>query len=614
MASSPAVTMALAIGVSSLVSVGSDRLRIPALLPLLGVGLLLGTSGAGVIDANSLGNLLSPIITLGIGLLVFEGALHLTGHELRRAPRAVGGLLTVGALLTWALAATAAHLILGWGMGASALLGAMLTVTGPTVVQPILRRIRLTPPLRTALGAEAVLIDPIGVLLTVVVLAMLKAAAVTPMSPTMLLDGARHMGFPVTVGTLVGLGVGTLGMLLSRLRRRAGLIPARELNILAVGNCMLAVGLGELVTPEAGLVAATVSAMCLASMRVVGVAELHAFKEQLAALTVGTLFVLLASRFDVRQLADTGMRDALFVGAIILVVRPIAAGAALVGSRLSGRERAFAALFAPRGVVALSVAAVAAQDLATFAPTVDPGAVGGSMVSLPTLVGDTGSLERVMFVVIIGTVLWASVTGPILARVLGVGGAVPSGVLLVGGHRLSIDCALVLRQLGVDVTLVDSRRDHVARAEVAGLHALRGDATDLRWLEDNVHCEDVGLLLSWTGNRDVDVTVARWGAERFGRERASLWATGRIPDHAPFAELGGGRLLDEVLDDVDRGRRTVAACDALEPGAVPFVVVREGRPTFLLPGTAPPEPAPGLTFVVLGRGAVTTDAPLVSDT
>lgn len=609
MTSSPAVTMALALGVSSLVSVASERLRVPALLPLLAIGLALGRSGLGVVDAASLGDLLSPLITIGIGLLVFEGALHLTWRELRTAPRAVGGLLTTGAVVTWALSTAAAMLILGYGLAAALLLGAMLTVTGPTVVQPILRRMRVTPKLRTALSAEAVLIDPIGVLLTVVVLTILKAATVTPVSAAMVVEGARHMGLQLSIGAGVGLGVGLVGLLLGRGLSARGRINPQALNLLAVGTCMLAIGLGEFVTAEAGLVAAAIAAICLGSLRSVGVAELHTFKQQLAALTVGSLFILLASRFDLRELDSAGAGDVLFVAALIAIVRPVSAWLGLIGSSLTSRERAFAALFAPRGIVALSVAVIAAQDLRAFAESVGGHFPAGAPLHFNRMLRDSESLERVMFIVIAGTVLWASVAGPLLARLLGVGGGLPTGVLLVGGHRLSFETAVALRSLGVEVTILDTRFDHVLRAEAAGITALRGDATDLRWLEEKVRCDDLGLVLAWTGNRDVDFTVARWASERFGRARTGVWASGGVPPDATWTEIGGGRLLPEVVDEVDSSRRKVDVRSDSNGELIAFLSVTGGRPAFVVPGGPAPANDPENPHRVALVGLVRAQAP-----
>lgn len=600
MSSSAAVTMALALGVGSLISVVSDRLRVPALLPMLAAGLLLGRSGIGVVDAESLGPLLSPLITLGIGLLIFEGALHLGWRELRKAPRAVGGLLTVGALLTWALSTLAAVWVLGMGVAAAILLGAMLTVTGPTVVQPILRRVRVTARLRTALSAEAVLIDPIGVLLTIVVLTTLKGAAVTPVSPSMLYDGARHLGFQVATGAAVGICVGALGLVLGRGLSTGGRIQPQILNLLAVGVCMLAIGAGEFVTAEAGLVAATVAAILLGNLRIVGVAELHLFKQQLATLTVGSLFILLAARFDASTLAHTGVAEVLFIAALIFVVRPLSSGAALIGSHLERRERIFTALFAPRGIVALSVAVISAEDLARFARAEGDSAIAGAIVHLDRLASDASSFERVMFLVIAGTVCWASLVGPLLARVLRVGGSRPTGVLLIGGHALSIQTGVVLRRLGVDVTLLDSRYDHAMRADAAGVPTVRGDATDLRWVEEQVGCEDVGLVLAWTGNSDVDFTAARWAGERFGKEQSGVWASGQVPGDPGWTELGGGRLLDEIFDEINEGRYRVESWTRADPTAIPFMMVNDGRPQFIIPGGSVPEPKEGGSVTLVG--------------
>src|SRR5690606_3894327 len=160
-------TLALALGVGSLVTLGCMRLRTPPILPLLIVGFLIGRAGLGLVDGANLQAGLMAVVTVAVGLLIFEGSLGLDRSVFAQAPRAVRGLLTVGVVVAWVLGAVVARYTLGLDWNFATLLGAMLVVTGPTVVQPILRRVIVKPNIRSALGAEAILIDPIGVILAV---------------------------------------------------------------------------------------------------------------------------------------------------------------------------------------------------------------------------------------------------------------------------------------------------------------------------------------------------------------------------------------------------------------------------------------------------------------
>lgn len=260
-----AQTLALAVGVGALVSLLCARLRIPAVLPLLLVGFAMGVSGLGLVDARDLESGLRAIVSVSIGLLIFEGGLHLSARELGKAPRAIPRLLTIGALLTGVGVACAARFAVGLPWSIAAVLGAALIVTGPTVVQPILRRVRLTPSLHAALSAEAILIDPIGVVATVMALevVLLVIGEHSATAAQLSLQAARTV--------LGGLGMGLAVGLAARgavwaLTRRAPL-TASGLNQLAIAACMISVGMGEWVAPEGGLVAATLCAVLLANLR-----------------------------------------------------------------------------------------------------------------------------------------------------------------------------------------------------------------------------------------------------------------------------------------------------------------------------------------------------------
>lgn len=564
-----AQTLALAVGLGALVSLLCARARVPAVLPLLLAGFALGKSGFGLVDGDALGTGLGALVSVSIGLLIFEGGLHLSGRELAKAPRAIPRLLTIGAFVTAAGVALAARFIVGVPWPVAVIIGAALIVTGPTVVQPILRRVRLTPALHTSLAAEAILIDPIGVAATVIALdVMLESIGAEPRPiGHFLLVYSRMIFGGVFVGLLVGAAARGLVAVLSR----NAPLSASGLNLVAITSCMVAVGLGEWMAPEGGLVAATICAVVLANLRTITVRDVHEFHEQVSGLLVGTLFILIASRVELASLRELSWRDAAFVAAVILVVRPLCVGISTIGSPLTGRERLFAAFMGPRGIVAASVAALAADRLAHAAP---PGSAVAAIA---------GKVETLVLLVIITTVtICASLAAPV-ARALGVAAGTPGGLLIVGAHRLGVALGAALQAAGVRVTLVDANEDRAALAESAGLRVLRGDATDAAWMEETALTPDLGWVLAWTGNPVVDRVVARWAAARLGAGRGKMWTAEGLADPAAAAPgVSGLRPLLDLVAAVDRGATRVSRASSPAPTVLATIdgarVVGLGRP------------------------------------
>ncbi|MBX3358807.1 MAG: sodium:proton antiporter [Phycisphaeraceae bacterium] len=558
-------SLAMAFGIGALISTVSSRLRIPSVLPLLIAGVAVGRSGLGLVDTASIGDTFRALVALSIGLLVFEGGLHLDRRELGRAPRAVLGLLTIGALITWLGVAALAVYILGMDWPIGLVLGSIVIVTGPTVIQPILRQVRLSPNLHAALSAEAILIDPIGVIVSVSTLELVLAyyeGAFEGAWPNVV----RGLAMPVGGGFLVGAVVGILGAGLLRIIGRHG----PSLNVAATGLCMLAIGAGEMVAAEGGLVAATIAAVILANTHVVATSDVRQFKEQVATLLVGMLFVLLAAQMDITRLPQLNYKHVLFIGGILLLVRPVGVAVASLGTQLELRERAFAGLFAPRGIVAASVAALAVVRLSAGLESI------GTKESAVWL-AQAQSLDIVVFAIIIVSVVWATVAAWPLGKALGVLAGPPRGVMIVGAHGLGREAARALVAAKVPVLLIDAnaRRCEVAKRD--GLTVAIADATDGEQLGDMVRMHEIGWVFAWTGNDDVDRVVGRWAAKTLGKDRVLVG----LPE-APRAkgENGNGgaqqgvRHFERMLHD------GIVHVSIAEPaaGVVPLLSVDDGAP------------------------------------
>jgi NhaP-type Na+/H+ or K+/H+ antiporter len=604
MTDTAAQSLALSMGISALVTVACRRMKLPALLPLLAVGLAMGTSGVGLIEADSLGGALRGFITVAIGLLIFEGGLNLNEEEFSRAPRAVWGLLTIGAIVTWVGAAVAAHFIAGMSWPIAILLGAIVIVTGPTVVQPILRLLRITPRAHTALAAEAVLIDPIGVVTTITTLEVVRLSMTAGPSASLAGTGLLMFVKPMIGGAGVGLVMGIVGSAMLRLYGRSGRVEAPLLNLIAVGVCMTCVGLGEAVASEAGLAAVTICSVLMARTKVLGATELKAFKELLAVMLVGTLFVLLASRFDIRTLEGLGKREAYFVLALIFIVRPVSVLLSTIRSNLNFRERLFVGTFAPRGIVALSVATVVGADL----QNIDLSQLGQAA---DQIAADIDRLEPMMFLVITGSVLLASTYSPLLALVLRLRSTGGTSLIIIGGHALGQAFAQAVRSRGVECRIIDSNEQRAAAAATLGLDAMEGDATDSRWMDDVGAPHAAGWLIAWTGNHDVDQLAARWAVERLGEGRAAIWSARPVRGPLADADISGNEEVTAVIDKLQDGLvRVVASPD---PSGMRPVLARVSRGQFSLvkPGDPPPTPAENCSFIGIVRTASDLPEPAV---
>lgn len=601
-----AQSIALSLGMSSLVTFVCRRARVPALLPLLVVGLGMGVSGLGLIDANSLGGGLKGFITVAIGLLIFEGAMHLNREELSHSPKAVWRLLTIGGIVTWIGAALAARFALGFEWPISVLLGATLIVTGPTVVQPILRLVRVSPRLHTALSAEAVLIDPLGVVATITTLEVIRLYATHGLHVGLAGEGLVIFVKPLLGGAGVGLVVGLLGYGLLKAMDRYGKADPQILNLAVIGICMLCVGLGEAITPEAGLASVTICGIIMARARVIGATELRSFKELLATILVGTLFLLLASRFSLIRMQALTWRDAAFIACLLFVVRPLCVLSATFGSALNRRERVFASFFAPRGIVALSVASVAASELGAVMSD------GGGVLPTPVaaaLLRDVNHLEVIMFATIIVSVVIATVGAPLMSWALGIGAGKGNAVLLVGAHGLGEAFARSLIKYGIHVRIADSNEARVGQCTAQSLDAVLGDATNTRWLDDVASPHDAGWVISWTGNDTVDQVVARWGEERFGPTRAVLWSNKPARNVCIANDWGQNVGLESVLEQLERGELRLIESDAPTRLVRLFACIDNGVLTLATSAAARGE-RKGRLYLGLADALSTDDAPL----
>lgn len=464
------------------------RLRLPSILLLLAFGFVAGPLLGWLNPDAMFGDLLFPLVSLCVGLILFEGSLGLKFDEIHGLGGALRRLLTVGVLVTWLIVALSARWILEFTWPMSLLLGAMLTVTGPTVVGPLLRHIRPTGRTGPIARWEGIVIDPVGAVLAVLVFEAVEL-------------GSGQIGYVFSAGLLGLLKsalVGTAGgwiaaqCLAVALKKRA--IPDHLESPVALMVVAAAFVGSNHIQHEAGLLTVTVMGIILANRRDIDVSHILKFKENLSVLLISSLFILLAARVRPDAFQALGWRGPLFVASVILLARPISVMVATSRSALTLREKVFLAWLAPRGIVAAAVASVFALRL-----------------------GDEGaSLVPATFAVIFGTVIVYGLTAFPLARRLGLASASPQGVLIASAHPAARAIAAALKSAGFQVTLVDFNRDHVHAARLEGLDAVYANVLSEQAM-DNIDLGGLGYFLALTPNTEVNSLAAIHFAELFGR-------------------------------------------------------------------------------------------------
>lgn len=499
------------------------RLGVPSILVLLITGLVLGP-GIGALDPDHVfGELLFPAIGIAVAVILFEGGMSLDVRELRHSGRAVRALISVGTLITWIVAAAAARLFLGMDWDVAILLGAILTVTGPTVIGPLLRHIRPTGMSGSVLRWEGILIDPIGAMLAVLVFEATLAGNAR------IAANIFTQGLLQTIGAGLGIGIGAAALMIVVLRRY--LVPDPLHGALALALVVGAFVASNELQEESGLLAVTVMGITLASQRLVPVKHILEFEENLRTLLISVLFVTLAARLTRGDLQMLGVGAVAFVLALIVIARPLSAFVSLSRTKMTWRDRAFVAAMAPRGIVAAAVSTLFALRLEE----------AGNI--------DVQLLVPATFAVIVGTIVVYGLTGPWLARRLGIAESKPGGVLIVGAHAWARSLAQALQSKGVRVLLSDTEYGHVSAARLAGLPVVYGSVLS----EDTLASMDfggIGTMLALTPNDEVNALAAQTMAPVVGRRNVYQLApkdgAGR-ERHALAAHLRGRTLADHEL-------------------------------------------------------------------
>ncbi len=509
----PAVALVGALGVGS--QWLAWRLQLPAIVLMLGAGILVGPV-LGLLDpATEFGGLLPPLIALAVAVILFEGGLTLDIHKLGNARAGVLRLVLIGAPLGWLLSALALHYAAGLGWQAASVFGGIMVVTGPTVIAPLLRHARLQKRPAALLQWEAIVNDPIGAMAAVAAFHVVLASQGSETGG--FLGLALRMGFAASVG--LAAGYGTVGLF------KGGRVPEYMKVPVLFAVLLGAFALSDQVLHESGLLAVTVMGLVIANADLPSYEELRRFKEHATVLLVSGLFILLAASLDLAALGQLTWRAVLFVAAVALIARPATVLISLIGTAIPWRERILIALTGPRGVVLVAVAGLFGERL------VAAGIADGALIA------------PLAFALVAATVVLHGFTLTPLARWLGLAGGETPGVLLVGGSRLSTAFAEALTKAEVPVLIADPNHSHLSRARTAGIPTFYGDILG-EAAENSVEFLSFRVVVALTDNDAYNTLVTTDLAPEFGRD--NVWQLERTRDtatrHALPTQLGGRRI------------------------------------------------------------------------
>ena len=461
----------------------------PAILFLLIMGIIIGPA-TGLLNPDLLfGDLLLPAVSLSVAVILFEGSLTLKFDDIKELRGVVRNLVTIGAVITWLITAYAAHHLLKFEINIALLFGAVVVVTGPTVIIPMLRSVRPNANISNTLRWEGITIDPLGALLAVLVFDFIVASQ----GDNAFGHVALSFGRIVLIGAVLGFVFAeAIGFILRR-----HLIPEYLRSIFALTMVFVVYAVSDLIEHESGLLTVTIMGITLTNMKNTDIDDILDFKESLSVLLISVVFIVLAARIEFDQFIMIGWPGILVLASVMFIARPIAVFVSTLSSDLTFREKCLIAWIGPRGIVAAAVAAV-------FALRLDEAGYSEAELLVP-----------LTFLIIIGTVIIQSATAKYIAHWLGVREPPPTGVLIIGAGNVARAVGKALQERGFKVLLTDSNWENTSLARMHGLDCFYGNPVS-EHADRNLVLVGIGRLLGMSGRGSLDALATMYFKSEFG--------------------------------------------------------------------------------------------------
>jgi len=499
-------------------------LKLPAILFLLIIGLVVGPT-MGIFDPDAMfGDLLFPVISIAVAIILFEGSLTLHFSEIREVGGAIQRLVSLGAVATWLITSVITHWAMSCSWEIAFLFGAITVVTGPTVIIPLLRTLRPTATVANVLRWEGIIIDPIGAIFAVLVYEFIVAEAGSSAL------GHSLLAFSEILAT--GLALGALGGQLLGIALRRHWLPEYLHNFGALAVLIGLFSLSNTLAEESGLLTVTVMGIWLANMKHVDIGDLLDFKESLSLLLISGLFIMLAARIDWHDFSMLGWGAVVVLLGMQFVARPVSVMLSCIGSSLSWREQALISWVAPRGIVAAAVSALFALHL--------------EEIHMP----QAEILVPLTFLVIIVTVVLQSISARSMAKLLDVAEPDGHGLLIIGANTLAVAIGKELVKQGLRVMLVDGNWENTRKARMEGLPVYFGNAVSGH---ADRHLDIVGLtgMLALSWRNDVNSLACLRFRSEFGAANIFTLGTQSAEDSKGESRTSNRQFGQVLFSDIE---------------------------------------------------------------
>ncbi|SDE65968.1 NhaP-type Na+/H+ or K+/H+ antiporter [Paracoccus isoporae] len=547
------------------------KFRLPGIVVLLLAGLILGPFTGIFIPERDIGDLVSPMISLAVAVILFEGGLTLNFKQLADAAPGVRRLVLIGAPLGWLLSSLALAYIAGLSWQSAIVFGGVMIVTGPTVIAPLLRTARLFNRPAQLLQWEGIVNDAVGALVAVIALEVVLVRQQELSAADAIWTVVSGVVFACLVGFAAAMAVVKAF--------RESLVPEYMKVPLLFVLVLAAFAMANMVLHESGLLAVTVMGLIIANANLPSYAEIYRFKEQATTLLLSGVFILLAAGVNFEMLGLLNWRSALFIVAVILLVRPATVMASLAGTPIPWKERLLVAFTGPRGVVLLAISGIFAERL--VAEGVSDGAV----------------LQPLAFVLVLSTVVLHGFSLKPLAQKLELSSGETPGMIVVGGSAFSTGLATALINADVKVLITDPNRGMLRSAREGGVPTYYGDILS-EAADHGVEFISYSTILAASDNDAYNTLVATDLAPEFGRD--SIWQISRakedrarhsLPNQLGGQGINGGRTLAQYLELLAEGWifRTTRLTEEytyddwkeLREGAIPLAIVEDNTVRFV---------------------------------
>ena len=500
------LTLVCVLVIGTIAQILAEKLRLPAIGPLLIIGLIVGPEIIGLIQPEILGDNFNLIVRMAVAIVVFEGGLLLNVYDLRHTSRAVIGLTTFGLLITTILGGILAHYLLGLSWEIGFLFGAIISVTGPTVITPILQKVKVNRRVKSTLESESIIADPLGVLLAAIIFtAIIDKGDWTSVG--------LHALESLASGTITGVSVAYLIYLIAE---KFHLLPIKFSRLVILGAALVAYTIAELFAHESGVLASAIAGIVIGSLHIPHKEQVEEFKGDLASIAISAVFILLAASLSLNDLYGLGFSGIALVLLVMIAVRPIGVFLTTYGSELKTNEKAFISFLGPRGIVAASVATFFSIEL------IDKGYTEGKM------------LVALVFAVILGTVLIEGTAAGWLAKFFKV---MPNHTIIIGADETARVLAERLVAAGETISIIDSNQENCAKAQIIkGANIFCDDATNIDVLR-KVGVPEAKVIIVATESDKVNLLVSQVIKSNFGEKRIVSRAN-TSSNFSAFTELG----------------------------------------------------------------------------